>query len=142
MTQLQTLLMQDVMSFHADSIRESDDAMQIDSCAPFERIAVRTRNSVYDVIVLSGDVGDVLVRGGRFFPEFRRAELAGATAGGSALKMRSINVGLRMEFHVAGESFVTSTVQGISGSLSKNVKKQQCGSAGDELRDGHSASST
>ncbi len=51
---------------------------------------------------------------GRFFPEFRRAELAGATADGSSLKMRSIDVGLRMELHVDGESFVTSTIRGVS----------------------------
>ena len=58
------------------------DGIQIDSCPALEWIVVRTLNSVYDVIVLSGNAGEVLVRGGRFFPEFCRARLAGATAGG------------------------------------------------------------
>jgi hypothetical protein len=93
---------------------QSNDAIQLDSCPQFERIRVKTRSSVYDVIVLCGGVGDVLVRGGRFFPEFRRVRLAGSTAGGTALKLRSISVGFRMELHFNGESVVTSRVQTVS----------------------------
>jgi len=91
-----------------------DDAIQLDSCRVFEWIVVTTRRSVYDIIVLSGDEGEVMVRGGRFFPEFRRARVAGSTDGGSALKLKSICVGLRMELNVNGKSFVTSRIQAIS----------------------------
>ena len=94
--------------------RPSDDAIQLDSCRRFEEIVVRTRYSVYELVVLSGDNGDVLVRGGRAFPEFRPARLAGSTSGGRALKVGSIDVGLHMELHADGESFVTSTIQAIS----------------------------
>jgi hypothetical protein len=93
---------------------QSNDAIQLDSCPPFERIVVRTRRSVYDVVVLSGDPGEVMIRGGRFFPEFRRARVAGSTAGGSVLKLRSICVGLHMELNVNGKRFVTSRIQAIS----------------------------
>jgi hypothetical protein len=93
---------------------QPDDAIRLDSCRVFEWIVVRTRRSVYDIIVLAGKVGEVMVRGGRFFPEFRRARFAGSTAGGSALKLRSICVGLNMELNVDGKRVVTSKVQAIS----------------------------
>ena len=93
---------------------ESNDEIQLDSCPPFEQIVVRTCRSVYDVIVLSGEPGEVMIRGGRFFPEFRRASVAGSIAGGSVLKLRSICVGLHMELNVNGKRFVTSRIQAIS----------------------------
>lgn len=82
----------------------------LSSCAPFERIVINTLNNVYELIVLSGDAGDVLVRGGRF-PEFCRARVAGSTAGGTALTLKTIVLGLRLELRVAGIAIVTSTIQ-------------------------------
>ena len=99
---------------HAWPKEKSDTAIQIGSCAPFDRLAVKTRSSLYEVIVLSGRVGEVLVRGGPFFPEFRRAILTGSTTGGSALKLRTIEVGLRMELRVDGTVYVTTPVQTLS----------------------------
>jgi hypothetical protein len=69
---------------------------------------------VYELTVLRGTDGDVLVRGGRAFPEFRHARLEGSTAGGSALSVRSVDVGRRMELQVDGRRFVSSTIQAIS----------------------------
>ena len=59
-------------------------AMSIDlgSCAVRETIVVNTRASVYELIVLRGDEGDVLVRGGSHFTEFRRVLFVGSTADG------------------------------------------------------------
>ena len=93
---------------------EHDDALSLESCSELEWIVVKTRGSVYDVIVLAGDTGDVMVRGGRLFPEFRRGIIAGSVFGGSAVKLRSICVGLQLELHVDGKSFVTSPIQTIS----------------------------
>ena len=93
---------------------QPDEAIQLDSCPAFQWIVVRTRGSVYDIIVLSGDAGEVMVRGGRFFPEFRRATIAGSTFGGSAVRLGSICVGCHMELHVNGKSFVTSRIQAVS----------------------------
>jgi hypothetical protein len=42
-----------------DANRDWSDGIQIDSCPALEWIVVRTRNSVYDVIVLSGTAGEV-----------------------------------------------------------------------------------
>jgi hypothetical protein len=59
--------------------------------------AVQTRNSLYEITVLDGRTGDVLVRGGEFFPVRTPVRLEGSTCGGSILKTRGIYVGLRME---------------------------------------------
>ena len=101
------------VSVDAWAERDWNDGIQIDSCPALEHIEVRTLNSVYEVIVMEGGAGEVLIRGGRFFPEFRRARLAGATAG-SALKLLGIYVGLRMELYVDDQPIVTSSVRWIS----------------------------
>jgi len=91
-----------------------DDAIQLDSCPQFQWIVVRTRESVYDIIVLSGDTGDVMVRGGRFFPAFRLATLAGSTFGGSSMRAGSICAGCHLELHVDGKALVTSRIETVS----------------------------
>ena len=60
-------------------------------------LAVCTANSVYEITVLNGHTGEVLMRGGEFFPERTAVRLEGSTCGGSILKRRGIYVGLRME---------------------------------------------
>ncbi len=90
------------------------DTLQLDSCPELEWITVKTRRSLYDVVVLSGDSGLVLIRGGDLFPEFRRATITGARLGGVAVKLGAIVVGLRLEFVVDGMPVVTSRVQAIS----------------------------
>jgi hypothetical protein len=91
---------------------ESDRAIQLDSCRRLERIVVRTHYSVYELIVLGG--GEVLVRGGKRFPEFRRARLAGSSRGGSALTLRSLDVSRHMELQADGKYVVTSAIESIS----------------------------
>jgi hypothetical protein len=90
------------------------DAIHLDACAPFERIAVRTQKSDYELVVLPGSSGEVLVRGGRYFNEFRRAALAGSIFGASAIRVRTIEVGGRLELHADGTTIVTSTIQDVS----------------------------
>lgn len=92
----------------------SEETVHVDECPDFAGIVVTTQYSVYEVIVLSGASGEVLVRGGRSFPAFRRARLAGSSAGGAALALNRIDVGLKMELHAGGRCFITSTVQAIS----------------------------
>jgi hypothetical protein len=69
---------------------------------------------VYELIVLSGKDGEVLVRGGRLFPVFRRARVAGSMMGSAAVRLASIVVGLHLELVVDGKSFLTSVVEGVS----------------------------
>ena len=93
---------------------QPDKTIQLDSCSALEWIVVRTRRSVYDIIVLAGEAGDVMVRGGSLFAAFRRAKIVGSIFGDSAVKLRSICVGLHLEFWVDGKSFVTSRIQAVS----------------------------
>ena len=92
-------------------------SIHIDSCAELETIVVKTRSSVYELVVLRGDRGDVLLRGGRHFTEFRRVLFLGSTAQGGSLQPRTIDIGLRMRFIVADGPFVTSAVESLSDVL-------------------------
>src|SRR3989338_5765559 len=74
--------------------------VQIDCLNELDALAVQTRNSLYEIRILCGRTGEVLVRGGRYFPAFTPSVLSGATLGGSFLKMRGIYVGFKMEFFV------------------------------------------
>jgi hypothetical protein len=87
-----------------------DEGLQINACSPLDRLVVETKNSTYDIIVVSPNDGDVLVRGGRLFPDFRKAQLVGATAGGHTVKLFGIYVGLCVEFFVNPQTVTTSPV--------------------------------
>ena len=95
----------------------SDDpwanGLQIDHREDMETLAVRTGNSLYEITIIEGQSGEVLVRGGQFFPELTPARLTGATLGGSFCKMRGIYVGFRMELQANGQRFVTTPVESI-----------------------------
>jgi hypothetical protein len=94
--------------------RPPSGTIRLESCSALDWITVRTLQSAYDVIVLAGGAGDVMIRGGRLFPQFRRARIVGSTFGGSAAKLRSICVGLHLELCVDGKSFVTSRIEAAS----------------------------
>ena len=86
----------------------------LDSCAESEWIVVRTKHSVYELVVLSGKHGAVLVRGGRLFPTFQRATVAGSVIGPAAVRLASIVIGLHLELRVGTHSFVTSRIEAVS----------------------------
>lgn len=89
------------------------NGVQIDQREDMEKLAVRTWNSLYEITIIEGRSGEVLVRGGRYFPELTPACLTGATLGGSFCKMRGIYVGFRMELNANGQRFVTTPVESI-----------------------------
>jgi hypothetical protein len=88
-----------------------DQGVQIDQMEELTTLAVRTQNSVYEITILNGQSGEVLVRGGKFFPERTAMRLEGSTFGGSILKRRGIYVGLRMEFVPEPVEMVSKVVQ-------------------------------
>ena len=45
----------------------------------FAVIHAETRNSIYEITAIDGFAREILVRGGRFFPEKTRAHLAGSS---------------------------------------------------------------
>lgn len=87
--------------------------IEFNRLAGLEQFAVRTRNTVYELTVLSPATGEVLVRGGRFFPEHTRALFTGSSLGGSFLKVRTIHPGFLMEFHHEGRRIVTTRVKNV-----------------------------
>ncbi len=88
-------------------------AVSIERLAALDQLRVQTRYSVYEIIVSEPRGGDVFVRGGKFFPEYTAARVAGSTNGGSCIKLRSLEVGLRLEFSLGRQFVLTSAVQSI-----------------------------
>ena len=88
--------------------------VQLENVNALEAFVVRTANSTYEITVLSPPTGEILVRGGAFFPVVTRARLAGASLGGSFLKRHGIYVGFRLEFVSDQTPIVTTPVQTIS----------------------------
>ena len=78
-----------------------------------QAFTVETENSRYELTILSGRTGDVLVRGGQFFPEETAARLTGSSLGGGLLKLRGIYIGYRMELSAHDQSIITSRVRSI-----------------------------
>lgn len=78
-----------------------------------ELLSVRTMNSTYEITILSAPTGEVMVRGGRFFPEYTNARIAGSSLGGSFLKLRGVYVGFNLEIYADGTRIVTSPVKSI-----------------------------
>ena len=91
-----------------------NEGVQLETIQDMERLVVCTENSTYEVTVISGRTGEILVRGGRFFPEFTAARLAGSSLGGSFLKLRGIYVGFNLEIHFDKRLIITSRVRQIS----------------------------
>ena len=91
--------------------RAWDDGVQVDQLRALDRLQIHTRNSIYHIII--GDSGDVLVKGGRFFPEYTRAVVLGSSLGGSFLKLGGIYRGFSMEIMFEGTRIVTSTVEAV-----------------------------
>ena len=88
---------------------EWTDGLQVDRLRELDELAVQTRNSLYRIVLLEPLRGEVLVQGGRFFPEFTRAQVAG----GAFLKLRGIYIGFRMEIQVGLETIITSDVRSV-----------------------------
>ncbi len=80
----------------------------------FTTLVVRTDNSVYRITILRPHAREVLVQGGKFFPERTRACLSGSSFGGSCLKIGWIGLGLHLEFHAGDQWIITSHVRAIA----------------------------
>ena len=92
---------------------EWTDGLQIDRLRELDELAVRTRNSLYRMVLLEPLRGEILVQGGRFFNESTRAQFAGCSLGGAFLKLRGIYIGFRMEIQVGLEKIITSDVRSV-----------------------------
>jgi hypothetical protein len=89
------------------------NGVQVDRMEDMGKLEVRTRNSLYEITIIDGPSGEILVRGGPFFLELTPAQLAGATLGGAFCKIRGIYAGFRMEINANGQRTVTSPVESV-----------------------------
>ena len=87
------------------------DALRLNDCQPFQTIVVNTYTSVYELTVLDGNAGEVIIQGGIGFPEFRRACFIGSTGPDGEFKPNRIEVGLRMRFCAEDRITITSPVR-------------------------------
>jgi hypothetical protein len=95
------------------STRTWNAGIQLEDLTELDVLTVETANTTYEVTVTSGERGEILVRGGRFFPEFTHATLVGASAGGSFVKERGIYIGYRMELRLRTRSILTTEVRSM-----------------------------
>jgi hypothetical protein len=96
------------------SARQSAASIDIASCAAFETIVAKTGSSVYELIVLRGEHGKVLVRGGKHFTTLCAVLFVGSMRHGGAIEQHTIEIGLRMKFYFENLVIVTSPVQSLS----------------------------
>ena len=95
------------------SSHDWSEGVQLETIQDMKNLEVRTENSFYEITVICGRAGDILVRGGSFFPEFTPARLAGSSLRGSFLKVRGIYAGFNLEIHLGEKLIITSRVRQI-----------------------------
>ena len=93
--------------------RDWSQSVSVTALDDFQQVHVCTQNTLYELIIVNGG-GDIRVRGGRYFPDWTAARLAGCTGGGSFLKRLTIALGLQMEIESDGRRIVTSPVRTIA----------------------------
>ena len=93
--------------------RDWSQSISVATLDEFQQVHVCTQNTLYELIIVNGS-GDIRVRGGRYFPDWTAARLAGCTGGGSFLKRLTIALGLQMEIESDGRRIVTSPVRTIA----------------------------
>jgi hypothetical protein len=100
------------------STRDWREGVQIATLNTLDVVHVRTKNTLYEITILDPASADVLVRGGRFFPEHRRAVLSGSSLGGAFLKLHGVYVNFCMELNTGILRIVTTAVESITVSSS------------------------
>lgn len=83
-----------------------EEGILVSRLKPGTRLVVDTKNSVYDITVVSHN--QVWVRGGRTFPEYTLAYFQGSNFGGTTLKLHWIGYGMYMEF-IDGKRHITTS---------------------------------
>lgn len=105
------LLTGGTLSVFADLAR---DGIAIQALPAGTALTVVTRHTEYRLQVIDPERLRMSIRGGRLFPEWTVTHLLGSTAGGSALKIGWLRVGLQMEIKVGRRVFLTSPVESIA----------------------------
>jgi hypothetical protein len=89
------------------------EGVQVAALPDMTEVVVQTRNSTYEITIIDGVSREILIRGGKFFPQRTAARLSGSSLHGSFLKIGGIYAGFSMEVLFEGQSVVTTSVQAI-----------------------------
>ena len=89
------------------------DGLKLESVEDYTEIHVQTRNSLYEITAIDGFSREIVVRGGRFFPDKTRAHLAGSSLGGGFLKLGGIYVGFSLEIVYSEDTTITTDVRSV-----------------------------
>jgi hypothetical protein len=100
------------------------EGLNVRHAEPLVPILVTTKNSCYRIVPLRWGRADVLVQGGRFFPEPTEARLVGATFGGSLLEMHWIRVGMQLEIDPGTDGGAIVTTRVIDVSIERETTTQ------------------
>jgi hypothetical protein len=90
-----------------------NQGLQVGTLPDLSELIVETRNSVYEITIIDGAGREILIRGGKFFPERTAARLCGSSLRGSFLKLGGIYAGFSIEIVFDGQTIVTSPVQSV-----------------------------
>jgi hypothetical protein len=96
------------------SAHDWSDGVHVTDLVTLESLVVETQNNTYEIVLLSAETAEVLVRGGAFFPVFTPVRLAGSSLGGAFLKLHSIHIGFRLELGTDSGFIITSPVRSIA----------------------------
>jgi hypothetical protein len=90
----------------------TEEGLSLAGLRPMARLRVRTRNTLYRLVLL-GPGPTVLVQGGRHFPEPTEVRFCGSSLGGIELTADWIGVGFAMELATTTRHILTSSVCSI-----------------------------
>lgn len=83
--------------------------VNIRKLSPGTIIQARTRNSLYEFVVINPHAGEVKAKGGKHIPDERAMNFVGSTYGGSMIKPLWIGFGMNMELHYPGTKRILTT---------------------------------
>ena len=90
------------------------DGIQIDQLRQLDKLSIETMHNTYELTVIDPKTAEILIRGGKYFPEARSAYVSGASLRSSFIKLHGIYVGYNIELSVDGTPVVTSRVRHIA----------------------------
>lgn len=91
-----------------------EQAVLVERLDALEALRVTTANSTYDIAVVQGAAGEILIRGGKYFPGWTAVKLLGCSLGGGMLKRHAVHVGFRLELAWDGRVIITSSVAAVT----------------------------
>jgi hypothetical protein len=89
-------------------IQEELSGIDTRKLKPGTQVKAWTKNSVYEMEIVNC-IGDVLVQGGKYFPQLTPTTFTGSTWGGSMLKIGWIGYMMSMEFQYTEKNKIIST---------------------------------